>query len=177
MENIFEGLGEVFKSIKKEKERPKTMKEILKTLIDGIESYISEMLDPLFIDKEKRYRETFVDWDYQKLKEPKELLEEIYKDSNPYTMEDEHDYCPREGEGCNKDFAKDFDWDSYYKDEIERPKECHECFLEWKNEWCESYKVAMKIGLAYIKTYLKANTQKLRKEYKSSFNAKKITEF
>ena len=172
--NMFEGLGEVFKSIREERKRPKTMKEVLEWLIERIEAFNGDNLYDLFIESGK-YKKIFVDWDYQKLKEPEELLEEIYKESIPYTMKDEHDYCPQEG--CNKPFAEDFDWDSYQEGKIERPKECHECFLDWKNEWCEKYKIAMKMGIIYIKSFLIENSQKLRKEYKTSFNHKKISDF
>ena len=58
--SLFAGLGEALgkasKVNKKDRLTPKTMVYVLKYLINDIDQYISEVLDPYFIEKKVRYQ-------------------------------------------------------------------------------------------------------------------------
>lgn len=155
---LFEGLGEVFAKIREEKKRPKSVKEILKNLIDDIDQYSSEILDPLFLDKDPRYKQTFKDWEYGLQNNLDKFIKEIYEESIPYNLEDE-ETCSGDEDNCP--ITKEME-------EKEWKKLCKKCFEEYKKSWCNQYKRSIDIGIEYLKAYIKSSPKHnnpLRKEY------------
>ena len=153
---FLQGLGEVFTKIRKEKKRPKSIKEILQNLSDKISQYCSEVLDPLFVDKGK-YKQTIHDWKYNLQNNLDQFKEELFKSSWLYDLDD--DGTCHKGEP-DKSCEYPEDWD--YKKQGS-PDCCKKCFEEVKEEWCNDYKRGIDISIEYFKTYFKISN--IRKEY------------
>lgn len=149
---------------KKEKERPKTMSEILKSLIDGINGYCTEILDNLFVNTEPKWKEIFADWNND-FDESEELKKEIYKEElKSYTEIFENDCMSGYDDECPINEGME---------EKERKKLCKKCFEKDRKEWLNKYKRAMDIGFAYLRAYLEA-TPKHYKPLRKYYNSKKV---
>jgi len=159
-EEIFNPNSDTNKKMKKERERPRPISEVLNHLIEDIDQYCREILDEYFVETNPKYKKTIKDWnhDFEGLKE---LKKEIYKTSWQYDLEDDGS-CMGDDENCH--------WTEEMGEDGR--KLCKKCFEETKKRWRNSYKRAIDIGFVYLRAYLET-TPKYYKLLREEYNSKK----